>query len=116
MLLVKLSRDWGWTGIKRFGLKFLEIMSVIEQRANGANVSPYDAKNASLRLSLFVGSYFSYAKWIKIFEWLERENIDQPERILDLGCECGFTTCLLSFLWPYGALIPHPKNEFSMST
>ena len=92
-------------GIKKFGKKFEEVMWIIEARADGADVDPYAAKNDSLALSLYVGSYFSYQKWEAIFSWLERERLVQPKRVLDLGCECGVTTCLLALLWPEAEIV-----------
>jgi len=92
-------------GLKRFGSDFIDLMEIINSRNGGSFVDPYEKKNKSLELSIYVGSFFNYTKWESIFTWLEKENIDQPRKILDLGCECGITTCLLALMWPESEII-----------
>jgi SAM-dependent methyltransferase len=88
-------------GLKKFGADFERIMNLIQGRAEkGFNVSPYDVKNTSLGLSLHVGEYFSGRIWKAFAEWVDSEELNPPNEVVDLGCEAGVITCFLATLWP----------------
>jgi SAM-dependent methyltransferase len=92
-------------GRKRFGTAFDDMMSVIAARANGIKLDPYDLKNSSLDLSLYVGEFYSSSMWRAFAEWLIRENFDHPAQVLDLGCENGVLTCFIASIWPDSTVI-----------
>jgi SAM-dependent methyltransferase len=92
-------------GRKRFGGAFDEVISVIAQRAAGNKIDPYDLKNESLDLSLYVGEYYNSETWRAFAQWLVREQLPTPERVLDLGCENGVVSCLLATLWPKSQIV-----------
>jgi len=87
-------------GRKRFGKLFEELTFLIGARANGAAIDPYELKNSSLELSLYVGEHHSSSMWREFASWLVSENIDAPSQVLDLGCENGVLTCFYGSLWP----------------
>jgi protein-L-isoaspartate O-methyltransferase len=93
------------TGRKRFGAAFDEVISIIAERSAGAEKNPYNKKNQSLDLSLYVGSYYVSAIWREFAAWLVKENLPPPSGVLDLGCENGVLTCLYATLWPSAKVI-----------
>jgi len=92
-------------GRKRFGKPFEDLTLVIGSRANGIEIDPYELKNSSLELSLYVGEHHTSPMWREFASWLVRENIDKPSHVLDLGCENGVLTCLYGSLWPDAKVI-----------
>lgn len=92
-------------GLKRFGKAFEELTVLIGARANGIDADPYELKNSSLDLSLYVGEYHVSSVWREFASWLVKENFSPPAEILDLGCENGVLTCLYATLWPGAKVI-----------
>jgi SAM-dependent methyltransferase len=93
-------------GRKRFGQTFDQIIRVIADRSNGVAVeNPYEIKNSSLDLSLYVGEYFSSAIWRAFAQWLIHEELPTVQSVLDLGCENGVLTCLLASMWPASTVV-----------
>jgi protein-L-isoaspartate O-methyltransferase len=87
-------------GRKRFGKAFEDLAFLIEARAHGADDDPYELKNGSLDLSLYVGEYHASNMWREFASWLVKENLPPPSEVLDLGSENGVLTCLCATLWP----------------
>ncbi|SCY34277.1 class I SAM-dependent methyltransferase [Microvirga guangxiensis] len=87
-------------GRKRFREAFDELMFVIQARVEGADLDPYDLKNSSLELSLYVGEYYASNMWREFAQWIAKENLPAPNEVLDLGCENGVLTCFCAALWP----------------
>jgi hypothetical protein len=50
-------------GLRRFGQAFEGLTSLIGARANGVDADPYELKNSSLDLSLYVGEYHVPSVW-----------------------------------------------------
>jgi SAM-dependent methyltransferase len=92
-------------GLKRFGEAFERLQVVIAARANGADVDPYELKNSSLDLSLYVGGYHVSSVWREYASWLVNENVWPPSQVLDLGCENGVLSCFYAMLWPNAEII-----------
>jgi hypothetical protein len=90
-------------GRKRFGKPFEDLTYVMGARADGAAIDPYELKNSSLELSLYVGEHHASLVWREFASWLVRANIDGASQVLDLGCENGVLTCF------YGSLRPDAK-------
>lgn len=87
-------------GRKRFGQAFEKLQFLIAARATGADEDPYELKNSSLELSLYIGEYHASHVWREFASWLVNENLPSPPEVLDLGCENGVLTCLYATLWP----------------
>jgi hypothetical protein len=102
-------------GRKRFGDTFDKVMSVIVQRGAGNKVNPYDLKNASLDLSLYVGEHYASETWRALAQWFVREQLPAPERVLDLGCENGVVSCLLATLWPQSQILGLDRSGHAIS-
>jgi SAM-dependent methyltransferase len=102
-------------GRKRFGDAFDKVMSVIAQRAAGNKIDPYDLKNASLDLSLYVGEQYTSETWRAFAQWIVREQLPAPERVLDLGCESGVVSCLLATLWPQSQILGIDRSGSAIS-
>lgn len=98
-------------GRKRFGKTFDEMMFVIEARAHGSIEDPYEIKNSSLDLSLYVAEYSSSAIWRAFAQWLIGEERPTPQSVLDLGCESGVLTCLLASMWPASKVVGVDRSE-----
>jgi SAM-dependent methyltransferase len=98
-------------GRKRFGRIFDEMMRVIEARADGSIEDPYETKNSSLELSLYIGEYYNSAIWRAFAQWLIREELPTPQSVLDLGCENGILTCLLASIWPGSKVVGIDASE-----
>jgi SAM-dependent methyltransferase len=92
-------------GLKRFGKAFEDITFLIGSRADGVDVDPYEVKNRSLDLSLYVGEYYVSNMWREFASWLVKENLPRPSEVLDVGCENGVLTCLYAMLWPKAKVI-----------
>lgn len=92
-------------GLKRFGKSFEGITSVIGARANGVDADPYELKNSSLELSLYVGEYHASNVWREFASWLVKEDVPPPSTVLDLGCDNGVLTCLYATLWPEAKIV-----------
>lgn len=76
------------------------------QRADGTSkADPYDLKNASLDLSLYVAEQYSSGVWRAFARWLVQEKLPVPQRVLDLGCENGVISCLLASVWPEAQVV-----------
>jgi SAM-dependent methyltransferase len=92
-------------GRKRFGKAFDELAFLIEVRGSGGDADPYELKNSSLDLSLYVGEYYVSNAWREFASWLVKENLPPPSEVLDLGCETGVLTCLYAALWPTAKVV-----------
>lgn len=92
-------------GRARFGKAFEELTFVMRARGNGAEVDPYELKNSSLDLSLYVGESFASNMWREFASWVVRENLPPPLELLDIGCENGVLTCFYASLWPDAKVI-----------
>jgi SAM-dependent methyltransferase len=92
-------------GLKKFGKAFEDLTFLIGERANGVGADPYEDKNSSLDLSLYVGEYHVSNVWREFASWLVKENLPTPSEVLDLGCENGVLTCLYAILWPDAKVI-----------
>jgi SAM-dependent methyltransferase len=98
-------------GRKRFGRTFDQMVRVIEARADGSIEDPYEIKNSSLDLSLYAGEYYTSAIWRAFAQWLIREELPNPQSVLDLGCENGILTCLLASIWPGSKVVVIDRSE-----
>ncbi len=98
-------------GRKRFGKVFEELLYVLEQRASGVEIDPYEVKNSSLDLSLHVGEYASSNMWSEFATWLVRRNLPNPREVLDLGCENGVLTCFYTTLWPNATIVGVERSQ-----
>jgi hypothetical protein len=74
-------------GRKRFGKTFEQLLFIVAQRESGVEIDPYEVKNSSLDLSLYVGEYHASGMWRGFASWLVRENLPAPSAVLDLGRE-----------------------------
>jgi SAM-dependent methyltransferase len=92
-------------GRQRFGKLFDEMMSLIVARGDGIKLDPYDLKNSSLDLSLYIGEQYTSNTWRAFATWLLQENFEPPSRVLDLGCENGVLTCFLASMWPAAQIV-----------
>src|SRR5262245_24472349 len=92
-------------GRARFGKKFEELTFLIGVRASGGDADPYELKNSSLDLSLFVGEHHASNMWREFASWLVRENLSPPSHLLDIGCENGLLTCFYATLWPTAEVV-----------
>jgi SAM-dependent methyltransferase len=90
-------------GRARFGKAFEELTFVMKARGNGVEVDPYELKNSSLDLSLYVGESASSNMWFA--SWVVCENLPPPLELLDIGCENGVLTCFYASLWPDAKVI-----------
>ena len=63
-------------GRKRFGKTFEQLLFIVAQRESGVEIDPYEVKNSSLDLSLYVGEYHASGMWRGFASWLAR--IFQP--------------------------------------
>jgi hypothetical protein len=50
-------------GRKRFGKTFEQLLFIVAQRESGVEIDPYEVKNSSLDLSLYVGEYHASGMW-----------------------------------------------------
>jgi SAM-dependent methyltransferase len=87
-------------GRARFGKAFEALTFLIGERASGAEVDPYELKNQSLDLSLYVGEHHASNMWREFASWVVRESLPPPLELLDIGCENGVLTCFYATLWP----------------
>jgi tRNA G46 methylase TrmB len=92
-------------GLKRFGQTFEELSFIIEARAQGVEEDPYELKNSSLALSLYVGEYYNSSAWREFGSWLVKEKLPPPQEVLDIGCENGVLTCFYASLWPTAKVV-----------
>ena len=81
------------------------MLSLISARGAGLQLDPYDLKNESLELSLYVGEHYSGNIWRDFARWVIQENLKTPSQVLDLGCENGVLTCFLASLWPTAHIV-----------
>jgi precorrin-6B methylase 2 len=102
-------------GLKRFGKRFQDLTSIIGARADGASINPYDLKNSSLELSLYVGEHFASPMWREFASWLVRENLEDPSQVLDLGCENGVLTCFYASLWPNAKVVGIEQSDAAVT-
>lgn len=63
------------------------------------NSNLYVVKNQSLELSLAFQDY-SVDLYRQFFGWLATNHNQDPQSILDIGCDNGFATCLLAQMYP----------------
>ena len=103
-------------GRKRFGGAFDEIFALITERAAGIKIDPYDLKNASLDLSLYIAEQYSSGVWRAFARWLVQERrLPTPQRVLDLGCENGVISCLLATVWPRAEIVAVDRSGPAIS-
>src|SRR5262249_7147906 len=102
-------------GRKRFGKIFDRLMFVLEARGRGVETDPYELKNSSLDLSLYVGEYYASNTWREFASWLVRENLRIPSKVLDLGCDNGVLTCFYGSLWPEAQVVGVERGAASVT-
>ena len=78
---------------------------MIAARSGGIIESPYEIKNSSIDLSLYVGEQFNSGIWRAFASWLVGEELPIPRTVLDIGCENGILTCLLASMSPASKVI-----------
>ena len=76
----------------------LDAMNDRAQRGPGPPL--YEAKNASLDLSLDIASRFDGDFSRKYLKWFLGEGFGAPKSILDIGCESGLLTCFYASVYP----------------
>ena len=102
-------------GRKRFGKAFEQLLFIVAQRESGVEIDPYEVKNSSLDLSLYVGEYHTSEMWREFASWLVRENPPSPSEVLDLGCENGVLTCCYAILWPDAKVVGVERSQAAVS-
>jgi SAM-dependent methyltransferase len=102
-------------GRKRFGKTFEQLLFIVAQRESGVEIDPYEAKNSSLDLSLYVGEYHASGMWREFASWLVRENLPAPFEVLDIGCENGVLTCFYAILWPNANVVGVERSQAAVS-
>ena len=102
-------------GRKRFGKTFEQLLFIVAQRGSGVEIDPYEAKNSSLDLSLYVGEYHASGMWREFASWLVRENLPTPSEVLDIGCENGVLTCFYAILWSNANVVGVERSQAAVS-
>jgi SAM-dependent methyltransferase len=102
-------------GRQRFGKAFEQLRFIVAQRESGVESDPYEIKNSSLDLSLYVGEYHTSGMWREFASWLVRENLPSPSEVLDLGCENGVLTCFYASPWPDAKVVGVERSQAAVS-
>ncbi len=96
---------WGYLN-KTYGNTAAKIEKLTDKREAGYETSEfYLAKNTNLKLSIDIASGYYHDLYQKYLEWFIKEQFDQPNRLLDIGCENGILTCFYSQIYPDAEVI-----------
>ena len=81
------------------------IKDVRSKKGNYSQSDLYDAKNATLDLSLILSSTHRADIYRKVCNWVVNHKELFGSCILDLGCDCGIMTCFLARQFPDSHII-----------
>ena len=74
----------------------------------------YILKNDNLELSLAVSGYNVKYFYEVYLTWWLNENLPKPDRLLDMGCDCGILTCFYATLYSEAEILGIDKNELAI--
>lgn len=94
--------DVFWRGLeRRFKGDAKAFGDCIDARTTGINRDPYVLKNKSLEFANAVASQFDLAKLRAVGIWfIQSQQFQTSERVLEVGCDNGILLCLLASLRP----------------
>ena len=61
-------------------------------------------------MALAVRSQYDGTRYEEYFSWLAERNLPQPNRILELGCDVGISTCFYATLYPKATITGVDKS------
>ena len=94
----------------KFGRLWQHFDGIVDDRQSGNNTDPYEIKNDSLDFSIAIAEQYYSDFYVHFLAWLEREQIPEPQRVLDIGCENGILTTYFAKTWPEAEVIGIDKN------
>lgn len=74
----------------------------------------YILKNDNLELSLAISGYNVKNFYEVYLTWWLNENLPKPDRLLDIGCDCGILTCFYATIYPEAEILGIDKNELAV--
>ncbi len=87
----------------------------MDRRATGSpSRKIYELKNASLSLALDMASLCNYNLYSSYMVWWAQESITPPQRLLDIGCDCGIVTCFYADQYPGAEVIGIDRNAMGL--
>lgn len=100
----------------RFGRAGQDVLRALDQRAdeNCPDHDFYPLKNSTLPLSLAVTLWRKGGFYASFLSWLQREDLPNPSRILDIGCDNGVLTCFYAQQFPDAEVIGIDLHESSI--
>jgi SAM-dependent methyltransferase len=97
----RLSVKEYWADIDRRFPEYYTAMSRAQEKYDKGNVDPYYvAKNSSLAFSLATTSQDWGDRIEKYLSWFAEADLPAPQRIFDVGCHNGITTCFYARHFP----------------
>ena len=101
------EKPWGtfWSRLKKaHGPIAQELMEAINDRVkSGSQV--YELKNRTLQLSLDMTSQYWGNLYRSYLSWLLTQDVPEPSRVLDLGCDNGVLTCFYAIHFPKAKVV-----------
>lgn len=90
--------------VKKFGENAIEFLDIFNERGDGEIDLSYEIKNSSLEFANSIAGQFDRPKFFSAYSWLVKKKIE-AKKILEIGCDNGWFTCLLATLYPEARVV-----------